>query len=107
MKSALEVIHAREEELAEITVTAKKLGKQLTGLHKTYAQLDKSYAQQISEFSKLADKHEVQSNDIHALRMEYHRIESQHKKLDANLRAPKTSLYTRVQYHKRYTCHCP
>ena len=82
VKSALEVIHAREEELAEITGTAKKLGRQLTELHKTYArldknhtQLDRSYAQQISEFSKLADKHEVLSKDFRALHLKYHRLD--------------------------------
>ncbi|MCH8265791.1 MAG: glycosyltransferase, partial [Proteobacteria bacterium] len=102
VKSAHEVIHAREEELAEITVTAKKLGKQLTGLHKTYAQLDKSYAQQISEFSKLADKHEVQSKDFQALRLEYHQLEAQHKKLDADLRELLDSFSWRMTKPYRY-----
>ncbi|HAT25823.1 MAG TPA: hypothetical protein DCS89_02320, partial [Gammaproteobacteria bacterium] len=45
VKSALEVIHAREEELVEITGTAKKIGRQLSELHKTYARLDKNHTQ--------------------------------------------------------------
>ena len=116
VKSALEAIQAREKELAEITGTAKKLGKQLTELHKTHAQLDKNYtqlnknytqlnknySQQISEFSKLADNHEVLSKDLQSLRLDYHRLEAQHEKLDASLRELLDSFSWRMTKPYRY-----